>query len=196
LPRCQLGDREGSVSNRKSRGIEAVGVLQEAIPFLNRALQGRPDWVGAMSSLAGAYESLKSFALADTLYTQALRLEPGNATVLNNYGYSLTERGIRLDEALEMSRKAIETEPENGAFLDTMGWIFFRLGEYEKALPLIEKAYGMRSDSPEVIEHLGDVYDKLGRKEDAARMWEKALEYRKGNPGLLKKLGRIPEGTP
>jgi tetratricopeptide (TPR) repeat protein len=166
---------------------------EEALPFLTRALKGRPDWVGAMSSLAGAYENLKSYALADTFYTRALRLEPDNATVLNNYGYSLTVRGIRLQEALEMTRKAVEKEPENGAFLDTMGWIYFNLGDYPQALEFIEKAYGLRKDSPDVIEHLGDVYDKLGRKDDAAAMWEKALEHRKDDPGLLKKLGRVPE---
>lgn len=166
---------------------------EEAIPHLRTALKTRTNWVSALTALAGAYESLKAYPLADSLYTAAIKLDSTNALVLNNYGYSLSVRGIRLDEAAGMARKAIGKDPENGAYQDTMGWILFRMGDYEKARPYLEKAFKLRENSADVIEHLGDLYDKLQMKEEAKRMWEKALELNRGNVGILKKLDRPPE---
>jgi tetratricopeptide (TPR) repeat protein len=167
---------------------------EDAVPRLQIAVEARPVWVSAISALAGAFESLKQYPLADTLYIRALAIEPDNALVLNNYGYSLSERGVRLDEAAAMARKAIDKDPENGAYLDTMGWILFRMGDYEKALPFIQKAFLLRPNSPEVADHLGDVYDKLEKREDAVRQWEKASALDPGNAGILLKLGRpVPE---
>jgi tetratricopeptide (TPR) repeat protein len=166
---------------------------EDAIPYLKLALKARPDWVSALSALAGVYESLKVYTIADSFYNAALKIDPVNPLVLNNYGYSLSVRGARLEEAMGMAKKAIEKDPENGAFLDTMGWILFKMGDYEKARPYIEKAFKLRGNSVEVIEHLGDLYDKLQMKVEAQKMWEKALELDKTNIDLLKKLGRSPE---
>lgn len=165
----------------------------DAIPYLETALKARPDWVSALSTLAGVYESLKNYAMADSFFKAALKIDPANPLVLNNYGYSLSERGVRLDEALEMAKKAVEKDPDNGAYLDTMGWILFKMGDYEKARPYIEKAFAQRGNSADVVGHLGDLYDKLQMKDDARKMWEKALELDKSNVNLLKKLGRSPE---
>jgi tetratricopeptide (TPR) repeat protein len=165
----------------------------DAIPHLEMALKARPDWVSALSVLAGVYESLKNYAMADSFFNAALKIDPVNSLVLNNYGYSLSERGIRLGEALEMAKKAVEKDPDNGAYLDTMGWILYKMGDYEKARPFIEKAFGQRGNSVDVIGHLGDLYDKLQMKDDARKMWEKALELDKSNVELQKKLGRSAE---
>jgi len=115
---------------------------------------------------------------------------------LNNYGYSLSVRGVRLEEAMAMSKKALEKDPENGAYLDTMGWIYFKMGDYEKAREYIEKACQFQKNSAEIYEHLGDIYEKLMMKEEAIQMWEKALELDRGNLQLLKKLGRVPSNPP
>ena len=138
----------------------------EAIPYLEKALQAQPDGVLYLSALANAYENLDEFAIADSLYQKALELDPENALVLNNYGYSLSERGIRLEEAMTMAQKALKIEPKNGAYLDTMGWIYYQMGQYEEALKYIEEAHNVRK-SAEVAKHLGDVYDKLGMKDKA-----------------------------
>jgi tetratricopeptide (TPR) repeat protein len=161
----------------------------EAVPLLLRALGARPGWEGAQSALAGAYESLGDHARADSLFEAVLARNPENSLVLNNYAYSLSERGVRLEEALAMSKRAVEKDPENGAYLDTMGWILYKMGDYGKAAPLIERANALRPGSADVVEHLGDVYDRLGRREEAERCWRRALELDPGNPGLLKKLG-------
>lgn len=166
---------------------------REAIPYLESALRVRPDWVAVLSTLAGVYESLEEYTVSDSLFETALRVDPENALVLNNYGYSLSERDIRLEEALRMAQKAVERNPDNGAYLDTMGWIYFKMGEYEKALEYIEKAHSIRRESAEVAEHLGDVYDKLGLKERARQAWEEALKLDQDNVEILKKLGRESE---
>lgn len=160
----------------------------EAIPYLETALRVRPDWVPVLTALADLYYTLNEYTVSDSLFQQALRFDPENTIVLNNYSYSLSVRGIRLEEAMRMIRKALEREPENGAYLDTMGWVYFKMGEYNKALEYIEKAIVVRSESAEVVEHLGDVYDKLGMKEKAREAWMKALELDENNPEILKKL--------
>jgi len=164
---------------------------REAIPYLKTAIKLNPTWVGVMSSLANAYDSVQEFEAADSLYRASLKLDPENATLLNNYAYSLSQREIRLDEALQMAEKALESEPENGAFLDTIGWIYFKREDYYKALDYIKKAISVRSEeSAEVLEHLGDVYEKLGRMDEARNAWESALDLDNKNPSILRKLGR------
>ncbi|MBN1893474.1 tetratricopeptide repeat protein [bacterium] len=173
----------GSVFSQLENHARAVAPLQKAI-------QGRPKWISAISALASSYESLKQYPLSDSLYHLALSIDPENAMILNNWGYSLTLRGQRLDEALAMAEKAISLDPENGAYLDTMGWIYYHLGDYEKALGFIQKAYDKRKDSPEVIDHLGDVYQKIGQTDLAREMWGKALELDKDNETIRLKLDR------
>ena len=161
-----------------------------AIPYLKTALKVRPNWVSALGALANAYDNLKEYTIADSLFQTALRLAPENALILNNYGYSLAEQGIKLEEAMKMVEKALKKEPKNGAYLDTMGWIYFKMCQYQKALEYIEKASLLRGNSAEVIKHLGDVYEKLGMKEKARNAWEKALKLDKNNQEILKKLHR------
>jgi tetratricopeptide (TPR) repeat protein len=173
--------------------LSQLGRSEEAVPRLRMALKTRADWVSAIAALAGAYENLKAYATADSFYSAAIKIDSTNALVLNNYGYSLSVRGVRLEEAAAMARKAIAKDPDNGAYLDTMGWILFRMGDYENARPFLEKAFRLRGNSADVIEHLGDLYDKLQMKEEAKKMWEQALQLNGNNIGLLKKLGRVPE---
>jgi tetratricopeptide (TPR) repeat protein len=173
--------------------LSQLNRAEEAIPHLRSALKTRSNWVSAITALAGAYESVKDYKLADSLYTTAIRLDSANALVLNNYGYSLSVRGVRLEEAAGMARKAVGRDPENGAYQDTMGWILFRMGDYENARPYLEKAFKLRGNSADVVEHLGDLYDKLQMKQEAKRMWEKALELSRDNAGILRKLGRTQE---
>jgi len=186
VPRDPLGNYYlGSV-------LSQLNQPDEAIPYLEAALKTRPRWISALSSLASVYESLKEYANSDSLFNEALQLDPENALILNNYGYSLSERGVRLEEAMDMAQRALETEPKNGSYLDTMGWIYYKLGDYQKALEYIEEAHSIRK-SVDVAKHLGDVYDKLGMKEKAREAWKKALELDQKNPEILRRLGQYIE---
>jgi tetratricopeptide (TPR) repeat protein len=168
--------------------LNEVGKQEEALPVLEKAHQIKPDDINTTSSLAALYDQLKMWKKSDSLYETAIKKFPENALLLNNYSYSLSERGIQLNRALEMVRKALEIDSANGAYLDTMGWIYYQLGEYQNALQYIQKAMAEREDSAEVIEHLGDVYLKLGKPDEARKYWEKALGKNPENIDLKKKL--------
>ena len=127
---------------------------------------------------------------SDSLYEEALRVDPQSALLLNNYGYSLSERGLQLNRALEMSLIAITSEPENSAYLDTYGWICYRLGQYQQARQYIEKAVAAGSASAVIYEHLGDVYFRMGDQKKAVTTWQKALEMDSKNETLRKKIER------
>ncbi len=166
-----------------------------AIPYFEKALSLRPNWVRVLSLLASIYEGQKLYHVSDSLFRKAIRIEPDNATLLNNYGYSLSVRGIRLNEALKMAKRALKTDEQNGAYLDTVGWIFYQLGDYDKALQYLLKAYEVYGENAVVVEHLGDVYLKLGMHEKARIFYQKALELDKDNQEIREKLGKNSEAV-
>ena len=92
--------------------------------------------------------------------------------VLNYLGYMLADKGSRLTEALKMIRKAVEIEPMNGAYLDSLGWAYFKLGQYELAETNLRQAVERSQTDPTVHDHLGDLYEKTGRIRLAAAQWE------------------------
>jgi len=158
---------------------------------LRKALKLDPMNLNAISALPLIYEENKQFSRCDSLYEIAIQRFPDNAMLLNNYGYSLSERDIRLDEALHMAEKANTLSPENAAYLDTYGWIFFKLKDYKKAEDFIKKSLELRDDSSVVNEHLGDVYMALNRKDSARKYYQKALDHDPENQNARIKLEGI-----
>jgi len=160
----------------------------EALPYLEKALELEPDNINTLNTLAMIYDEKKMYDKSDVMYEKALKLIPGDPLLMNNYSYSLSERGIKLEEAKTMSEKAVAADSTNGAYLDTLGWIYFKLGELQKALQYISKATKVRDQSAEVWEHLGDVYEKLSDIENAKINWQKAIELDENRTWLLDKL--------
>jgi tetratricopeptide (TPR) repeat protein len=120
---------------------------------------------------------------AERFFRQALELDPANAMTLNYLGFMLADKNTRLPEALAMIRKAVEQEPMNGAYLDSLGWVYFRLGEYELSEENLRQAVDRDQADPTVHEHLGDLYEKTGRIRQAAAQWELSLnEFAKSAP--------------
>lgn len=174
------------------KGIAYSGLERkdEAVTSLQRALELNPNDVNTLSSLALTLDGMKRFAESDSLYERSLRVDPTYHIVLNNYGYSLAERGLQLERALRMALEAVKAEPENSSYLDTLGWIYFKLGRYSDAEIYVGKAIAKGDASAVVHEHLGDVYFKLGVKEKALEFWNKALEKDANNKGLKEKIER------
>jgi Tfp pilus assembly protein PilF len=137
------------------------------------------------------YESLGQFEKSDSLYEAALNKFPDNALLLNNFSYSLSERDIRLDEALEMIKKALTIVPDNGAYLDTIGWIYYKWKNYPEAEKYIKQAIEVRENSAVVFEHLGDVYYELQQFDLARDNWKKALDIQPSNENLKLKLEKV-----
>ncbi len=168
-----------------------AGQDSAALEPLEKANRLAPEDIDIIAALANVYDRLKMWDKCDSLYEAALLKYPDNALLLNNYSYSLSERGEKLDRALQMAQRALEQEPDNGAYLDTMGWIYFKLGDYQKALEYIQEAVKVREESAEVLEHLGDVYQKLNQPEKAREYWQKALEKDPENEELKQKLQEL-----
>ena len=128
------------------------------------------------STLGDVKNELDKWSESSDAFQNALRLDRNNHNALNNYAYYLSLRSENLDEALEMSKRAVGMEPQNAAYLDTLGWIYYKKGDFDNALEYIQQAVDTGEASAEVYEHLGDVYDALGEDSKAREWWEKALE--------------------
>ena len=166
-----------------------------AVKALNRAIDMFPETdakglCDMYSFLADIYNTSKQYSRSDSAFDKALEFVPGNATVLNNYSYFLSERGKNLDKAEEMSKKSLGIRPNEPTFLDTYGWILYKKGEYEEAKNNIEKAVNANLQKADgaLYDHLGDVYFKLNDKVKALQYWKKAKEKGSENPMLDKKI--------
>jgi tetratricopeptide (TPR) repeat protein len=112
------------------------------------------------------------------MFRKVLAGDPQNSMTLNYLGYMLADRGMKLDEALTLIKKAVDLDPTNGAYLDSLGWAYFKLGKYDQAEDNLNKASHLQrmGSDPTVQEHLGDLFQKTGRLKQAAAHWERALD--------------------
>jgi tetratricopeptide (TPR) repeat protein len=173
----------GIAYSRLNRSLDAARVLE-------RARSINPKEVDAIAQLALVYDGLKRFDESDALYEEALKLDPANALVLNNFAYSLSERNVQLDRALVMSKKSLDADPDNASYLDTIGWIYYRLGKYQEAETYVKNAIGKGEANAVVYEHLGDIYYKLNQTELAIEQWNLALKLDENNAALREKIAR------
>lgn len=152
---------------------------QEAISWLERASRAparRPFKSVIYGTLGDSYADQENYENADRVYELALRYDPQNHNAMNNYAYSLSVRETNLERAKELALRAIELAPENAAYLDTVGWVYFKLGDNDRARRFIRASIDTGEASAEVLEHLGDVYEALGNLDEAKKWWKQALE--------------------
>jgi tetratricopeptide (TPR) repeat protein len=121
------------------------------------------------------FERQKRFSEAEVQFKKVIASDPQHAQALNYLGYMLADQNTKLDEALGYIKRAIDIDPTNGAYLDSIGWAYFRLGKYEMAEESLVKAAQKINTDPTVHDHLGDLYQKTGRLKLAATHWERAL---------------------
>ena len=162
----------------------------QAIEYFEKALELNPEDLSVLSTLALAYNTAKRYSESEAVYERALMISPENPLILNNYAYNLSQRGVKLDKALVMSKRAVEIEPNSASYLDTIGWVYYMMGEYEQARYYIERSVTINPDSWVVLDHLGDVYDKLNDKVNAIKYWGKALELNPNASEVKEKLNR------
>ena len=164
------------------------GRFSESIPFLLRAL-ARID-AGAETGLdvekdalkaalrfqlGEAYERSRRYDEAANQFQAVLALQPENSHAMNYLGYMWADNGENLEQALELIRRAVDLDPNNGAFVDSLGWALFRLGEFEQARRHLERANQLVPRDSTILEHLGDVYVALGDPQRAREAYEQAL---------------------
>ena len=132
-------------------------------------------------SRGAMYDREKKYDASEAEFRKVLALNPDNANALNYLGYSLADRNVRLDEAYQMVKKALDLEPDQFAFMDSLGWVYYRQGKLNDAEELLVRALEGTKD-PTVHDHLGDVYFKEGKTREAVTQWQASLkEYNGGN---------------
>ncbi len=124
-----------------------------------------------------ALERLKKFPEAEADLQQALGFRPDNPYLLNYLGYSWVDQGIKLEESLEMISKAVAMLPRDGYITDSLGWAYYKMKDFEKAVPFLERAVELLPYDATINDHLGDAYWQVGRKNEAKFQWQRALNY-------------------
>jgi tetratricopeptide (TPR) repeat protein len=180
LAKAQLtgspGDRDtliaiASIDMRLHRSADALQNLDKA-----DAISSKPADLEYTDLLrATVYDHDKQYEQAEAQYNKVLAIDPDNSTVLNDFGYMLADRGVRLPEALIMIQKAVKLDPQNGAFLDSLGWVYFKMGQYSLAEENLKKAIARTSSDASIHDHLGEVYEKTGQLQLAVAQWERSL---------------------
>ena len=186
----------GNIYRSRKQFAEAAAAYDKAIAKL--ASPGRANW--DLFYFRGiARERINRWPEAEADLRKALELLPDplgreRALVLNYLGYSLVDKHLKLDEALDMLRRAVELRPRDGYIIDSLGWAYYRLGRYEDAAREIERASELRPSDPVINDHLGDVYWRTGRQLEAKFQWNHARDLKPEPEDLEKILRKIERG--
>jgi len=122
---------------------------------------------------------------------KVLTIAPDDAQALNYLGYTYAELGIKLDEALQYLRKAVELRPNDGFILDSLGWVYFKLKRYDEAIPLLERATKLVDDDLTIMEHLADAYAARREHRKALDLYRKILETEPGRKDIIEKKRKV-----
>jgi tetratricopeptide (TPR) repeat protein len=175
---------------------EAMRAFEKA---LVEAGNSQPDLLNAdfYFDYGAAAEQAGQYVKATELFRKSIELDPANAARSYNYlGYMWIERSENLEEAGQFIRRALEMEPNNGAYIDSLGWLYFKQNRFEEALTeLLRAAELLPEPDPVVFEHIGDACDKLGRKAEAVLYWQKALQLNPHDKELSARLDKAAENV-
>jgi len=181
----------GDMQRRLRRDAEANAAYSRALELYPA---GDPALVHVHYVRGITYFRLDDWPAAEADFRAALAINPDRPDVLNFLGYSLVERGERLEEALAMIETAVRAEPQNGAIVDSLGWALFRLGRHAEAVPHMERASALLPTDPVINDHLGDVYWAVGRLREAQFQWSRALSFAPEDPEAARIRRKIEVG--
>jgi tetratricopeptide (TPR) repeat protein len=183
----------GLAYNRKKEYREAIRHFTEA-EIMTRASE-KPEEDGGSTKaaiyfqLGAAYERVGDYAQAEQYFQRCLRIDPNAAEVQNYLGYMWAEHDMNLEQARDLIEKAVKSEPKNAAFLDSLGWVLFKLKQPKEALEYVLQAVDLSKDEPDatLYDHLGDIYQTLNQPEKAREAWTRSLALEPSDP-IRKKL--------
>ena len=183
----------GSILRGRKEFAECAQVYSKGIATI--ANPEKPNWL--IYYFRGiCNERAKNWAEAEADLKQALKLYPDQPHVLNYLGYSWIDQGINLDEGMRMIRRAVEQRPDDGYIVDSLGWAYFRVGNYDEAVKNLERAVELKPEDPTINDHLGDAYAKTGRTLEAQFQWSHARDLKPEPEDLVKIKQKLATGLP
>jgi pentatricopeptide repeat protein len=168
---------------------DAYGRLKRydaAVRIARAAVAKSPESTDAMFRLGSSLERGGDPAEAEKVFLALLATRPNDSATLNYLGYMWADQGVQLERAKDMLEKAVAREPRNAAYLDSLGWAYFRLGQLPIAEKNLREAYRREPADPTIEEHIGDLEARQGNVEAAIRHWEKALELKHEEPDRVR----------
>jgi tetratricopeptide (TPR) repeat protein len=210
-------DRTDEAKQRLQRVISARPKDTEAIIELGNIQRARKDFASCADTYSKAidtvpnpeksnwvmfyfrgicYERSHQWPAAETDMKKALELFPEQPLVLNYLGYSWVDQGVHLDQGMDMIRRAVEQRPDDGYIVDSLGWAYFRTGNYDEAVKNLERAVELKPEDPTINDHLGDAYWRVGRLLEAHFQWSHAKDLKPEPEDLPKIEAKLKDGLP
>jgi Flp pilus assembly protein TadD len=202
------GDREGGIAlaravagsgdPRARRALadmyRGAGRFSDAEPLYTDLIAAHPNEWRSYFSRGATRERLGRWPEAEADFQHALQLSPDQPDVLNYLGYSWVDRGEHLQEGLAMIRRAAEIRPMSGAIIDSLGWAYYRLGDYAQAVDWLEAAVRLEPADATLNDHLGDAYWRTGRRIEARYQWQRAMTLDPDDPEPIRL--KVENGLP
>ncbi|PCI36015.1 MAG: hypothetical protein COB53_10385 [Elusimicrobia bacterium] len=172
-------------------GYDDLQKYGKAVKMMTHVLKLSPEHRDARFQLGAIYEKLGDIAKVELHFKKLIERHQNDASALNYLGYSLADRDLKLDEAEKYVRRAVELQPEKGAYIDSLAWVLFKRGKTKQSLEMLEKAIVMLPNDETVWEHLGDVRNKLGKSDAAWDAWKRAQVLGLRKKSLPEKVSRV-----
>ncbi len=172
----------------------SLGRFDEAEPIYTQLMAANPDDWRLHFARGVARERTGRWAEAESDFLRALEIQPEQPDVMNYLGYTWIDRGENLQQGLAMVQRAVELRPHSGAIIDSLGWAYYRLGDYAEALEHLERAVELEPADPTLNDHLGDVYWRVGRRIEARFQWQRALTLDPDDPAAIQ--AKLDNGLP
>jgi len=184
----------GNIERGRKKFADCVGTYSQGVDAL-------PQGADKTNSVWYYYRGIceersKQWSKAEADMRKALDLQPDQPHVLNYLGYSWIDQGVNLDEGMKMIKRAVEQRPDDGYIVDSLGWAYFRLGNYEEAVKNLERAIDLKPEDPTINDHLGDAYWRVGRTLEAKFQWAHARDLKPEPDDLPKIEAKIENGLP
>ncbi len=165
-----------------------AGNYTEAEKIALKGIERFPDSADLHFNIAVIYEKSDRFDDMVRHLKKVIKINPNHADAINYLGYSYAEKEIKLDEALSLINEAIKLKPDSPYIIDSLGWVYFKLGRYSKAVEQLNKSISIVGDDPVMHEHLGDVYEAMSNKTLARESWKNALKHHEKEEGLKERV--------
>jgi tetratricopeptide (TPR) repeat protein len=166
----------------------SIDSLERARMYLARASELEPEREDVLFNLASTYEKLNRYEDAERVLVDLHELAPDDPAVCNFYGYLLALMNKDLDRAERLVKHALEKEPDNAYYIDSLGWVYYQRGDYARAVTELERAVRLVGEDPTMLEHLGDAYSGLARYKDALAVYEHSSRLQESNSKLREKI--------